>query len=340
VKQADDFVKELAGQIAAALRRRAPKFKKHRLGAVALETAPWHKAMGLAVLIETDQVRKWYMGDWKHQEFVEMVNSRSIQQGYARLQDPKQEGSRRFVPFFQACARALCDKSVQAALELYKLDADFELFVGDPDDPNDANYCDAILGVDKGKRKAKTEIVDDLDEALKDPESVLVLKYWYHGKLTKQADAKISRLTNLQVLYLISMGLKELPACMTRLTKLEELHLDDNRLASLTGLDALGSLRLLSLRENGALNARMAAAISKMASLKQLRVGNCGLKKVPEAWQRLSALEELLVFDNPLCEIPDWLPALPGLKRLGLVDAADDRTKARIRKRHPHLEIW
>jgi hypothetical protein len=61
---------------------------------------------------------------------------------------------------------------------------------------------------------------------------------------------------------------------------------------------------------------------------------------VPPEFQKLQALEELYLFENPLSTIPDWLPALPNLKRLGLVDAADSKTKGRLRKRHPHLEIW
>jgi hypothetical protein len=71
-----------------------------------------------------------------------------------------------------------------------------------------------------------------------------------------------------------------------------------------------------------------------------LRIGHCGLTQVPGSWQQLQWLEEIFLFGNPLNAIPDWLLALPNLKRLGLMDAVDDRTKKRLRKRHPHLEIW
>jgi hypothetical protein len=54
----------------------------------------------------------------------------------------------------------------------------------------------------------------------------------------------------------------------------------------------------------------------------------------------LELLEEIDIFGNPLPAIPEWLPAMPNLKRLGLVDSADFGTKNRLQKRYPHLEIW
>ena len=80
--------------------------------------------------------------------------------------------SRATLPSFDAAAQALCHKVVRAALKRYTLEPDFEVYVADPDDPNEVNYCEEFLGVNKKKRKAKPEIVDNLDEALKDPSSV------------------------------------------------------------------------------------------------------------------------------------------------------------------------
>jgi hypothetical protein len=334
-----NFVEALAKQIADALRHRAREFKMHRLGAVALDAHPWHKGMSLSVLIETDTLRKWDMGDWEHQEFAILGKSPLIEQGYEDLRDDNAKGSRIYRPFFRCCALALCHNEVTEALKEYALEPDFELFVGDPDDPNDVNFCEEILGVDERKRKKKTEIVDDLEEALKDPESVRVLKYWYQDELTRSAEEKIARLTNLEVLYLSSMGLKELPTCVPMLQRLTELHLDWNHITRLTGLHSLPNLRLLSLRSNGVITSEMTQAISQISSLRQLWVGHCDLIAVPQSWQQLK-LEELYLFGNPLTSIPDWLPALSSLKRLGLVEAADDETKARLRERHPHLEIW
>jgi hypothetical protein len=334
------FVEELANQIADHLRGRAPEFERHRLGAVALDAHPWHKGTGLSVLVETDTYRKWDLGDWEHQEFADLDGPPMMLRAYDELQNPDAEGSSRYAPFFRACAEALCRPVVRNALKLYTLEPDFELFVGDPDDPNDVNYCEEFTGVDRKTRKAKTEIVDDLDEAMKDPLSVLVLKYWYHEKLTKPDGERISQLVNLEALYLHSMGLKTLPRCLLSLSKLRELHLDYNRLTRLTGLGSLTGLNLLSLRDNGALTSAMAGEIAALPSLRQLWIGHCGLAEVPPAIEKLHALEELFLFGNPLTVIPDWVPALPNLKRLGLVDSADDTTKQRFRKRHPHLEIW
>jgi Leucine-rich repeat (LRR) protein len=121
--------------------------------------------------------------------------------------------------------------------------------------------------------------------------------------------------------------------------KLIELHLDYNQITRLTGLGALKNLESLSLRDNEVMTSEMQQTISTLVSLKRLWVGNCGLTQVPKSWQRLDCLEEIFIFGNPLTAIPDWLLMLPNLKRLGLVDAADKRTKNRLRKRH-QLEIW
>jgi hypothetical protein len=335
----DAFVEQLAQHIAHHLRQRAPEFTSHRLGAVALSTAPWHKTTWLSVLIETDQLRKWHLGDWEHEEFAELDGPDWLLRGYEELQDARGKGSP-YAPFFRCCARALCHEAVQAALKLYTLEPDFELFVDDPDDPNEINYCEEVLGVDRKKRKAKTTIVNNLDEALKDPSSVRVLKYWYHDRFTRSDDERIGRLTNLEVLNLNGMGLKTLPRCIPYLSQLLELELDHNRITRLTGLHSLTRLQVLSLRDNGVLTPGMAKEVSALDSLQVLRVGNCGLTEVPGSWQRLQRLEEILLFGNPLTAIPDWLPALPNLKRLGLVKAVTAARKGWLRKRHPHLEIW
>jgi hypothetical protein len=333
------FVEQLAQQIADHLRQRAPEFEQHRLGAVALSTAPWHKSTMLSVLIETDQYRKWHIGDWDHQEFAELDGPEYMLPAYDALQDPEGKGSR-YAPYFRAAAEALCHQVVRDALALYALEPDFELFVEDPDDPNEVNYCEEFVGVDLKRRKPRTEIVDDLDEALKAPANVRVLKYWYHGKFTKLDGERIAQLVNLEELYLTSMGLKALPECVPTLQRLTALHLDFNQITRLTGLSSLPQLRLVSLRGNGNLTPGMVRELSALPSLRQLWIGNCGLTEVPSDFQRLQALEEIYLFENPLSEIPDWLPALPNLKRLGLVEAADSRTKTRLRKRHTHLEIW
>lgn len=333
------FVEQLAQSIAAELRGRAPEFTAHRLGAVALDTHPWHKGTMLSVLIETDTSRKWDIGGWENQEFAELDGPEFLLAGYAELQDPAGEGSR-YAPFFRAAAEALCHQAVRDALAGYTLEPDFELFVGDPDDPNDANYCEELVGVDLARRKQRTEFVNDLDEALKDPGSARVLKYWYHDRFTQTDGERVARLVNLEELHLISLSLTALPPCVPTLMRLTELHLDFNHLADLKGLSSLPQLALVSLRGNGRLTADMVRELAATPSLRQLRLGNCGLAAVPPEFQRLRALEEVYLFENPLATIPDWLPALPNLKRLGLVDAADAVTKERLRARHPHLEIW
>jgi hypothetical protein len=333
------FVDELANRIAKQLRRRAPEFKKHRIGAVALDTHPWHKWTSLSVLLESDRSRKWDIGSWEHQEFADLGGEPLIAQGYEELQDASAKESR-YSPFFRCCAQALCHKVVRAALKRYTLEPDFEVYVADPDDPNEVNYCEEFLGVNKKKRKAKPEIVDNLDEALKDPSSVRVLKYWFHDRFTRQDSETIAQLTKLEVLDLSSMGLKTLPRCVSSLTKLTELCLDFNQITRLTGIRSLIRLRLLSLRANGILTPGMINDISGVSSLRQLRVGHCGLTEVPSALQKLQLLEEIYLFENPLKVIPDWLPAMPNLKRLGLVNAVNSRIKGRLRIRHPHLEIW
>ena len=225
------------------------------------------------MLIETDQLGKWDMGDWEHQEFAILGKTPLIERGYEELQDPHKKGSRAYLPFFRCCAQALCHKTVRESLKRYTLEPDFELFVGDPDDPNDVNFCEEIVGVEQRKRKRKTEIVNNLEEALKDPEGVLVLKYWFHDKLSKYDEERIARLKNLEVLYLNSMGLTKLPVCVRSLQKLNELHLDGNQIVRLTGLESLLNLKLLSLRDNGVITPEMAQVISDLPSFASFGLG-------------------------------------------------------------------
>ncbi len=330
----------LGKKIAEILRARAPEFKKHRLGGLALSAAPWHNYAALSVLIETDiKYRKWFIGDWEHNEFAEFVYEDLPKQAYDELQDPNGKGSL-YAPFFRFCAQALCHKAVKAALQLYNLEPDFELFVDDPDDPNHISYCEEILGVNKKTRKPTTTIVGNLDEALKDHSTVLKLTYSFQGKFAKTADASISQLKNLEILSLEFMGLKRLPKCVLALIKLKELVLDRNQITSLTGLRDLKKLEMLSLRFNGNMTKAMHNEIAEITALKSLRVGDCGLKEVPESWQQLRALEEIYIFDNPLSSLPEWVCALPNLKRLGLVKVVNPQTKGWLRKRHPQIEIW
>jgi Leucine-rich repeat (LRR) protein len=179
-----------------------------------------------------------------------------------------------------------------------------------------------------------------LDEALKDPESVLVLKYMYREQLSKRESDQIAQLHNLEILYLPSMGLQRLPQCVVALPNLKELDLDYNRITSLAGLASLSNLQLLSLRSNGSLTDEMCREISALVSLRELRVGECGMTDIPVSWQRLHLLETIFLFGNPIAAVPEWLPALPHLKRLGLVEVMDDRKKDQLRERYPHLEIW
>jgi Leucine-rich repeat (LRR) protein len=126
---------------------------------------------------------------------------------------------------------------------------------------------------------------------------------------------------------------------VSTLTRLRELHLEFNQITDLSGLEKLPELRLLSLRSNGSITPEMVSAIATRSTLRQLWVGHCGLTEVPDAFRDLEQLEEIYIFGNPLTAIPDWLPAMPNLKRLGLVNAATDATKDELRARHPHLEI-
>src|SRR5262249_11506846 len=57
--------------------------------------------------------------------------------------------------------------------------------------------------------------------------------------------------------------------------------------------------------------------------------------EIPNSWQQLKLMEEVFIFGNP---IPNWIPALPILKRIELVGAVDEKTKGLLRNRHPHLE--
>ncbi len=101
----DIFIQALAERIAQALRVRAVEFKKHRLGAVAMYVAPWHNCIWLNVMIETDKLRKWYMGDWEHNVFAELSDLPGLEEAWEVLHDPK-GGKSSYAPLFSTCAKA------------------------------------------------------------------------------------------------------------------------------------------------------------------------------------------------------------------------------------------
>ena len=89
----NDFVTELADQIAHQLRQKAGDFKAHRLGAIALDAHPWHRGMSLSLLIETDGNRKWGVSSGVgrgHFRGMARAKARATDRGVARAKSAGQ----------------------------------------------------------------------------------------------------------------------------------------------------------------------------------------------------------------------------------------------------------
>jgi len=126
----------------------------------------------------------------------------------------------------------------------------------------------------------------------------------------------------LRVLNLAGNNLVEVgaAAALLRLTRLEELRLDGNKLRTLPDLSALSSLVLLSVEGNRDLGDALLACVPPNVSV--LRCSQCGLTPsadLASLVSRCGRLRELCLADNSLRTLPPSIAtALPQLRKLDL----------------------
>jgi len=302
----DALVNELASAIAAELKSKIALLHVHTIGALAIDGHPWHGWALLSVLVDSDEYRKWDIGSWKYQDLSSDWLSPDSSESLFKLEHET---------FFNVCAKALCSKAVKAALNDFSLADDFEVYIANPDDPNESNYCERYQTVDKKRRKKRRELVGDLDEGLKDPESIVSLKS--------------------------SNGISSFPDCLKGMKHLRSLSLNFNELSTLVGIECLaGTLEVLHLRGNEQFNQGMNQSVSELVHLEELSLGECGLTAFPDCIKRLKKLRKLLIFGNEFSSIPDWLFELDHLEALGLVESIDEKMKKALAREHKGIEIW
>lgn len=109
------------------------------------------------------------------------------------------------------------------------------------------------------------------------------------------------------------------PAFWAAVPRLAALHLAANDLtdAGVAAADPLpSSLRDVSLDGNARIT-RIPPALARLESLAVLRAARCCITRLPRAasWPALHSLD---VAENRIAAVPDWLLALPALRRLNL----------------------
>lgn len=135
----------------------------------------------------------------------------------------------------------------------------------------------------------------------------------------------IGRLSNLTKLSFSCNCIDELPVEFFDLTLLEELHLDHNRFAVLSG--ALSScLRLRDLRLSHNILKVMPESIGTIRGLQKLSIGHNAFRRIPDILTSIVALEELWVSEMNSYDVdgvlPPYVDMLTNLRTLHIEDDA------------------
>ncbi|KDO35366.1 hypothetical protein SPRG_00215 [Saprolegnia parasitica CBS 223.65] len=123
--------------------------------------------------------------------------------------------------------------------------------------------------------------------------------------------AAIGQLINLKTLKLDSNQLSSLPD-LSALTKLTNLVLDNNKLATLQALPM--GLTKLSARNNQLL--ALPPTLCCLSQLESVDVSQNQISSIPSAIASCSSLKELTLDDNRIAQLPDALAQCPKLKAL------------------------
>lgn len=154
-----------------------------------------------------------------------------------------------------------------------------------------------------------------------------------------QLPTTISKLENLEYLYLQFNDLTSLPASIGKLEKLKVIDLWGNSLTSLpASIGQLKNLEKLHLWHNKLTS--LPAEITHLRNLKQLYLLNNQLTQLPWMIGELSNLEELELDNNKLKELPPAISALNNLKKLSLKGNPISKTELnKIKKWLPNCHV-
>ena len=154
------FTNKLEEIIRRELLKRSDNFSDELISALAIDCHPWHGTIELCFLTPQDSVGKWHLADWKYFQFTDpeacggweeaqelcLLMQEEWEACFCDGDSEHERAQAKLVAekFFRCCAAALKSDGVQRALKCYKSTNDFEVWVGDPDDPSDRNYCDIV----------------------------------------------------------------------------------------------------------------------------------------------------------------------------------------------------
>lgn len=127
----------------------------------------------------------------------------------------------------------------------------------------------------------------------------------------------LSQLVHLEYLDIAHNEYTSLDLFITRLSKLKELFLTENKLSTLP--DAIGNLKNLKvLVLHGNNLSELPQTFNQLSSLIRLQLGRNQFKKIPMMLCEMTHLEVLYLNDNKLSVFPDDFANLQNLKRLYL----------------------
>ncbi|MFN3651502.1 MAG: hypothetical protein ACK47B_18155 [Armatimonadota bacterium] len=150
---ATEFARELSRSIVKELQKRHEQLREYELSALVVDCHPWHGILDLAVLTDQDEAGKWEIGEW---ELYPLTDSEDAEDSWsetqvwrermrtywqARVAESPDAAEAATDLILRACAAALSSDEVQAEISRLRLASDFELFVGNPDDAEDRNFC-------------------------------------------------------------------------------------------------------------------------------------------------------------------------------------------------------
>jgi len=164
-------------------------------------------------------------------------------------------------------------------------------------------------------------------------------KLFLTNNLLSTLPESFGNLKNLRILELQSNQFQEIPEVVMELSKLEELDFVNNYLIALPEtIGQLSNLRGLDCSENS-LNS-IPNSITQLSNLQVLWLSFNQLTALPESIGQLTNLQRLILFENELVSVPDSLFRLSKLQYLALGDnRLPEATEERLRQQFGN-KVW
>lgn len=181
------------------------------------------------------------------------------------------------------------------------------------------------------------KVFDNLSDALKKPSEVFKLKL--KGEYLADKQAKLARLSQVQILDLDDNHLQELPDALSHMSGLMILISRRNRIQRIAPELAKAS-GLMYMELYGTALDSLPAFFGQFKRLELLRIGPnySDTLHVSPRMADMTSLRDLQFFDCRLYRMPLWLPKLKNLERLVMIRCAIDSVEAPLRN-CPKLRI-